>query len=105
WNCDWSSDVCSSDLLEHCFVAVLQLAKELQAFGQLGTVSVDGTKLGARASRRANHTAGELEEEMARLQTEIKGLLQEAEQADASAAPEAGRLAEKLQDKQTRRAA
>jgi transposase len=92
-------------LLEHCFVAVLELAKELKAFGQLGTVSVDGTKLGARASRRANCNAGELEEEMGRLQTEIKALLQEAEQADAAAAPEAGRLAEKLQDKQTRRAA
>lgn len=95
----------NSALLEACFLAVLQLAKELKAFGKLGTVSVDGTKLGARASLRQNRKGPELAEEIAGLQTEIKALLQEAEQADAATAPEAEALAENLQDKQARRAA
>ena len=95
----------NSALLESCFLTVLQLAKELKAFGRLGTVSVDGTKLGARASLRANRQGRELEEEIARLQTEIQELLRQAEQADALPAPQEATLAEKLQDKQTRRAA
>src|SRR3954470_3128621 len=70
-------------LLENCFVAVLLLAKELKAFGQLGNVSVDGSKLGARASKHGNRKLNELEKEMGDLQQEITGLLREAEKADA----------------------
>lgn len=93
-------------LLESCFVAVLQLARDLKAFGQLGTVSVDGTKLGARASRKANRKLGELESELAGLQDEIRGLIATAAEADAQ---EAGALpsslAAELQDRQARVAA
>lgn len=92
-------------LLESCFVAVLLLAKELKAFGKLGTVSVDGTKLGARASRQSNRKINELEEEIATLQTEIQGLLVEAERADAEDVSRRETLSEKLQDGQTRRSA
>jgi transposase len=92
-------------LLEECFLAVLRLARELKAFTKLGTVSVDGTKLGARASLRGNRKGGELEEEIATLQGEIQGLLQEAERADAAPAPEGTALAEQLQNTQARRAA
>lgn len=92
-------------LLESCFVAVLQLARERKAFGQLGTVSVDGTKLGARASRGANRQLGELEEELASLQLEIQELLQQAEAADAQDTVPSESLAEELQDKRQRQAA
>lgn len=92
-------------LLEHCFVTVLQLAREMKAFGQLGTVSVDGTKLQARASRNANRTGGELEEEIGRLQLQIKELLEAAEQADGQDAAQAQSLAPELQNKQARQAA
>jgi hypothetical protein len=81
------------------------MAKELKAFGQLGTVSVDGTKLQARASRNANRSAGELEEEMGRLQTEIQSLLTAAEAADVAESGAGERLAPELQDKQARQAA
>jgi len=92
-------------LLEQCFVTVLQLAREVKAFGQLGTVSVDGTKLQARASRNANRTGAELEEEIARLQGQIQELMATAEQADATEAGRAQSLAPELQDKQARQAA
>lgn len=92
-------------LLEQCFVTVLQLARELKAFGQLGTISVDGTKLQARASRNANRTGPELEEEIARLQGQIQELLCAAEQADVQDAAQAQSLAPALQGKQARQAA
>jgi transposase len=92
-------------LLEQCFVSVLQLAREMKAFGQLGTVSVDGTKLQARASRNANRTGAELEEEIARLQGQIQELLAAAEQADVADAGQAQSLAPELQNKQARQAA
>jgi transposase len=92
-------------LLQNCFVAVLQLAKELKAFDRLGTVSVDGTKLGARASRQSNRRLGELEAELAELQTEIKELLAQAEAADVTEAGRGERLAPELHEKQARQAA
>lgn len=93
------------DLVQNCFVAVLCLARQLKAFGKLGTVSVDGTKLGARASREANRNGKELEQEIATLQTEIKGLLKQAEQADAEDTSSETSLAAELQDPKARRAA
>ena len=65
------------------FYQVLLLAKELKLL-QLGTVSVDGTKLDAAASKHRSVTyarAGELSEQ---LRLEIEALLQKAEQADGS---------------------
>jgi transposase len=94
----------NASLLENCFVAVLQLAKELKAFDRLGTISVDGTKLGARASRKSNRRLNDLEQEIAQLQSEIQELLQTAEQADQKEATPGDALAEKLQDKQQRQA-
>jgi transposase len=95
----------NAGLLESCFVAVLQLARELKAFDRLGTVSVDGTKLGARASRRSNRRLNELEEELAGLQTQIQELLQQAEAADREEARAPREtLAQQLQDKEQRQA-
>ena len=65
------------------FYQVLLLAKELKLL-QLGTVSVDGTKLDAAASKHRSVTyarAGELSEQ---LRLEIEALLEKAEQADGS---------------------
>jgi transposase len=95
----------NASLLESCFVAVLQLARELKAFHRLGTVSVDGTKLGARASRRSNRRRNELEQELAELQTQIQELLQQAEAADREETRAPGEaLAKELQDKEQRQA-
>ena len=69
--------------LIECFEQVLVLAKEMGLL-RVGTVSVDGTKVQANASGHRNvryDRAGELSEQ---LRLEIKGLLERAEQADAS---------------------
>jgi transposase len=71
--------------IEAAFVTVLQLARELR-LTRVGTVSVDGTKVLANASKHAAvsyQRAGELVE---RLQLEVQELLARAEQADAQEA-------------------
>lgn len=63
------------------FVQVLQLARELKLL-KVGTISVDGTKVDANASKHRNvryDRAGELIEQ---LETDIAALLGQAEQAD-----------------------
>src|SRR3546814_4202506 len=78
---DWSSYVCSSDLPDHdtlshfrrrfgaqfaaIFVQVLQVARENQ-LSRFGTVSLDGTKIHANASR---HSALRSEEHTSELQS------------------------------------
>jgi len=64
------------------FVSVLQLAQQLR-LTKVGTVSVDGTKIQANASKHAAvnyQRAGEMIEQ---LELEVKDLLQRAEQAEA----------------------
>ena len=92
-------------LLENCFVTVLCLAKELNAFRRLGTISVDGTKLAARASQQSNHKVEDLEKKIGELQSEIAGLMAEAERADAQEASEPSQLHERLQDRAKRQRA
>ena len=77
------------------FLQVLLLAKELKLL-RVGTVSVDGTKLDANANKRNSiryDRAGELREQ---LRGEIKGLLDQAEQADTDDAPDPQGLPEEL---------
>jgi transposase len=64
------------------FVEVLRLAGEL-GMVKLGNLSTDGTKMGANASRHKAMSYGYMGKEIARLQAEIKELLQQAEQMDA----------------------
>jgi transposase len=66
-----------------CFLRVLELAKELGLL-RLGTVAIDGTRLGANASKHRNvgyARAGELIEQ---LRLDIAELMQKAEAADTS---------------------
>jgi transposase len=72
---------------EAAFVTVLQLAQQLR-LTRLGTVSVDGTKIQANASKHAAvsyQRAGEL---IQQLQLEVQGLVTRAEQADTREAME-----------------
>ena len=73
-----------------CFLQVLLLAKELKLL-RLGTVSVDGTKLKASASKHRSVTYERAGELAAQLELEIAELLRQAEAADreAVADPEA----------------
>jgi transposase len=68
---------------EKLFVEVLRLAGEL-GMVKLGNLSTDGTKMGANASRHKAMSYGYMGKEIARLQAEIKELLQQAEQLDAA---------------------
>lgn len=69
------------EVVASCFVRVLELAREMKLL-KVGTVSVDGTKLKASASKNRNvryDRAGQLVEQLDR---EVRDLLDQAERAD-----------------------
>jgi len=72
-------------LLSESFVKVLQLAQELKLakLGQI-TVSVDGTKVLANASKHAAVSYQRAGEMIQQLELEVQQLLEKAEQADAT---------------------
>lgn len=68
--------------IEAAFVHVLQLARELK-LARVGTISIDGTKMLANASKHAAVSYGRAGEMVEQLQLEVKQLLEKAEAADA----------------------
>ena len=64
------------------FLEVLRLAGEM-GMVKLGTLSTDGTKMGANASRHKAMSSGYMAKEIERLKGEIEQLLKQAEQLDA----------------------
>jgi transposase len=64
------------------FVQVLLLAKAAGLI-RLGTIAIDGTKVQGNASRHKAMSYGYMTQEVARLRTEIDGLLQQAHEVDA----------------------
>lgn len=69
------------DAVAACFVKVLELAREAGVL-KIGTVSVDGTKIRANASKHRNvryDRAGELVQQ---LELEVKELMEKAERSD-----------------------
>ena len=86
---------------EAAFVTVLQLAQQLR-LTRVGTVSVEGTKLQANASKHAAvsyQRAGEL---IAQLQLEVQELVTRAEQADTHEAKETLDIPAELTRRETR---
>lgn len=67
--------------IEAAFLKVLQLAGELK-LARVGTISIDGTKVLANASKHAAVSYGRAGEMIEQLQLEVKQLLEKAEQAD-----------------------
>jgi transposase len=63
------------------FVTVLQLARQLRLL-RVGTISVDGTKIAANASKHAAVSYQRASELIAQLELEVQALLTRAEQAD-----------------------
>ena len=83
------------------FVQVLELAHELK-LTRVGTISVDGTKVQANASKHAAvsyQRAGEL---ITQLELEVQALVTRAEQADASAPRETLNIPAELQRREKR---
>jgi transposase len=93
-------------LLRECFVQVLQLAQEVKVvqFGQL-TVSVDGTKVLAQASKHAAVSYQRAGERIAQLELEVDQLLEKAEQAESTPLEEGLSLPEEIARRQERKAA
>ncbi|MDF1481243.1 IS1182 family transposase [Extensimonas sp. H3M7-6] len=86
------------------FVQVLELAQEMKLLN-LGTISLDGTKIKANASRHSALSLGHIEQLEIQLRAEVDSLLQMAEQADQSALPDGMGLPEEIARRQDRREA
>src|SRR5450432_1810471 len=90
-------------LLESAFGHVLQMAREMKLLN-VGTVYLDGTKLLANASKRANLFAEQLQQQMEALdQTVVHDLVEKAEAADQPQKDDGPGLPPSLRDPKQRR--
>jgi transposase len=89
---------------EAVFVRVLEVARENQ-LSRFGSVSLDGTKLHANASRHSALSYGHAETIEAQLQAEVQELLALAEAADGVNVPDGMRVPEELKRREDRLAA
>ena len=88
------------EAVTEAFLQVLLLARELQLL-KVGTVSVDGTKLRANASKRRSIRHDRAQALRKQLDGEIKDMLGQAERADVEDAPPASSLPEELKRRET----
>jgi transposase len=86
------------------FVQVLEMAREMKLL-KLGTISLDGTKIKANASRHSALSHGHIEQLEIQLKAEVESLLAMAEQADQSTVPDGMNLPEEIARRQVRLAA
>jgi len=89
---------------ESVFVQVLQVA-QTNRLSQFGTVSLDGTKIHAHASKHSALSHGHAEKIEAQLKAEVAELLQQADAADRSGLPTGMNLPDELARRETRLAA
>jgi transposase len=89
---------------ESAFVQVLQLARENQ-LSRFGTVSLDGTKIHANASRHSALSHGHIEKIEAQLKCEVQEMLALAEAADQSSLPDGMSLPDEIKRREDRLAA
>ena len=89
------------DELAGLFVQVLEMAREMKLL-KLGTISLDGTKIKANASRHSALSHGHIEQLEIQLKAEVESLLAQAEQADQSAVPDGMNLPAEIARRQTR---
>lgn len=82
-------------LVTEVFSRVLKLASTMGLL-QVGTVSLDGTKLLASAAKRRTLTRAQIEKAEQHLQQQIEGLLEQAEAADAQSDSDPGSLPREL---------
>ncbi|MCE2645683.1 MAG: transposase, partial [Burkholderiaceae bacterium] len=90
--------------VEALFVQVLLLAREMKLL-KLGQVALDGTKIGANASKHKALSWAHAERIEAQLRQEVQGLLALAEQADGSALPDGLDVPAEIARRETRLAA
>jgi transposase len=83
------------------FVQVLEVARENQ-LSRFGTVSLDGTKIHANASRHSALSYGYAEQVQAQLRAEVQEMLALAEAADQSSLPDGLELPAEMQRREQR---
>jgi len=83
---------------------MLQLAQQLR-LTKVGSVSIDGTKIQANASKHAAVSYARADEMIAQLGLEVQQLVKLAEQADANASPDGLDLPSELSRREDRKAA
>lgn len=83
------------------FVQVLQVARENQ-LSKFGTVSLDGSKIHANASRHSALSHGHIEKIEAQLKAEVRELLELAEAADHSSVPDGMSLPDEIKRRKDR---
>ena len=86
------------------FVQVLQVARENQ-LSKFGTVSLDGSKIHANASRHSALSHGHIEKIEAQLKAEVQEMLDLAEAADRSSVPDGVSLPDEIKRREDRLAA
>lgn len=90
----------NASAIRACFVRMLEMAQELGLL-KVGTVSIDGSKIAANASRdrsvRYDHAGALIE----RLEGEVESLLKQAENADLQDADDGQRIPEAIAEKKT----
>ena len=91
------------EAVSEAFLQVLLMARELNLL-RVGTVSVDGTKLDANASKRNGIRYDRAQELREQLRMEIGELMGEAERADGEDAPDPQALPEELKRRETLKA-
>ena len=87
--------------LADIFVQVLTLAKEMKLL-KMGTISLDGTKLHANASRHSALSHGHIEKLEAQLKAEVQELLALAEKTDRADVPDGVSLPEEIKRREDR---
>jgi hypothetical protein len=88
----------------NAFVQVLQVARENQ-LSKFGTVSLDGSKIHANASRHSALSHGHIEKIEAQLKAEVQEMLKLATAADQSSIPDGVNLPDKIKRREDRLAA
>jgi transposase len=86
---------------QSAFVQVLEVARENQ-LSRFGTVSLDGTKIHANASRHSALSHGHAEKIEAPLQAEVQELMNLAEAADQSSLPDGVQLPDEIKRREDR---
>jgi transposase len=89
---------------QSAFVQVLQIARENQV-SRFGTVSLDGSKIHANASRHSALSYGHAEKIETQLKAQVQELLALAEAADQSEVPDGVKLPEEIKRREDRLAA
>lgn len=90
-------------LIQETFVKILLLAREVKLL-KVGTVSIDGTKILANASKHAANSYGKAGELIGTLENEVSQLIAKAEDADSTPLEDGLSIPQEIARRETRKA-